>query len=394
MNFTSRILKVFTPFVLGYFITTYFRTVCSVFSPLIENSTQISTHMMGTVTSLYFLAFALMQIPTGVLCDHYGPRRTQSGLFFIVGIGSILFGLASGPALLVVGRALMGLGLGGGLMIAFTANRLFFNKGELPMLNSLTFSLGSLGTVGSSLPTEALLRTFSWSTISIAMGMITLAIAVIILIFVPDLKKNPHQTTLKDQISGLKVIFSERYFWKIAPMITLSLGALLSMQSFWISPWLRESINADSKTISLFLLAIGVATIFTVPVASFFSLLFSKFKGQMEWIAAIGAALSVLTQIFIVSKVWPGSYILWILFGFFSFFPMIGYTSISLHFPSKYSTRATTGLNLLTFTGAFFLQYLFGVIGAISLVAAFWTYIILQICSIIWFCFGEVGRYA
>lgn len=393
MSFTTRLVKIFAPFVTGYFVTSYFRTVTGVFAPFIEKDLGLTTTMMGFATSVYFLAFALMQVPAGVLADHYGPRRTQSALFYVAGIGAIVFGVANGPILLILGRFLNGAGLAGGLMIAFSANRLWFNNEELPMLNGLSFGLGSLGAIASSFPTVVLLHHFTWHTIAIWLGIITMIVATLIILVVPDPKKRHHHLTLRDQFSGLSVVFQDRYFWKLSPLVIVSLGALLSMQSYWIAPWLTKHINADAQTISLFLLVIAIVMIFSLPAASILSSIFSQRNGRKEWIIGLGALISITTQVIIVTGVWPGSYTLWGLFAFFSFFPMLGYTAIAMHFPGEYAARSTTGLNFLSFSGAFVMQYLFGLIAVSSILAAFWTYIILQLAALIWFCFGKVGRY-
>ena len=394
MSFTTRIIKIFLPFVVGYFATSYYRTMSAVFAPFIQSELSISSTMMSLLTAIYFLTFALMQIPAGVLSDHFGPRRTQSSLFFIGGIGSILFGFATGPTLLFVGRILLGIGMSGGLMIAFSANHIWFNKEELPLLNSLSFAFGSLGAIASSLPTQMLLEKYSWQSITIAAGIITIGIATLILFVVPDPKRLAKHINIKKKISGLRVIFKDRYYWKVAPLVATSLGVLLSMQSYWISPWLEKTNNSSHKTIAIFLLVIAILLIFSVPFASLLSTIFSRFKTRMEWIIGIGALISITSQILITLQILPASFILWGIFAFFSFFPMLGYTAIALHFPSEYSGRSTTCVNLLAFSITFLLQYLFGLVAVLSIVIAFWVYIIIQLCALIWFCFGKTGEYA
>lgn len=393
MGLATRLFRIFFPFMTGYFVTSYFRSMTAVFAPYIQSELGISMTVMAFATAVYFLAFALMQVPIGVFTDHYGPRRTQSALFYIAGIGSIIFGLANGPTLLFVGRFLIGAGLSGGLMIAFAANRIWFNQNELPMLNGLTFSLGSIGAVASSLPTVILLEHFSWHTIAIWLGVITMIIATLILIFSPDPKRHRHDLTLRAQFSGLNVVFHDRYFWKVAPLLIVSLGAMLSFQSYWITPWLVKTIGANAQKVSLFLLVMAIVMVFSMPVGSYICSHFTGRRGRIEWVMGIGTIFSIATQAIIASRILPGSYILWGLYAFFSFFPMLAFTSIALHFPGEYAGRSSTGLNFLAFSGAFMMQYLFGFIAVSSIVAAFWTFIFIQIAALSWFCFGKVGEY-
>ena len=40
---------------------------------------------LGLLTSAYFLAFGLAQLPVGVLLDRYGPRRVVATLLCVTG---------------------------------------------------------------------------------------------------------------------------------------------------------------------------------------------------------------------------------------------------------------------------------------------------------------------
>ncbi len=393
MTFAKRILIIFLPFVLGCFMSNYLRTVTAVLSPFIEGELSISAATMGLIVSSFFLCFALSQIPVGVFTDRYGPRRVQAALFYLAGIGSIIFGCAKGPLLLITGLVLIGLGVGGGLMIAFVANRIWFNKEDLPLLNSLVFGLGSIGAVISTTPSLVFVNATSWETVAITVGIATMLVATLILVLVPDPVRHSDHLTFKENFRGLKIILNDRYFWKVSPLVLTSIGSIMIMQSYWIFPWMNYVGNFSRKEISHLLLVIGVVLVFAPPTSSYIAVLFSRFKGNLEWAMGIGVAISILTQIAIVLRIWPQSSLLWGLYAFFSFVPLLGFTAISLHFPSEYAGRSSTGVNLVNFSGTFFLQCLFGLISRSSILASFCLMILFQIAALIWFCFGKVGRY-
>ncbi|MFX8055630.1 MFS transporter, partial [Acinetobacter baumannii] len=66
---------------------------------------------LGLLTSVYFLTFAAAQIPIGMLLDRYGPRRVQSTLMVVAALGSALFAASENFSMLLLGRALIGLGV-------------------------------------------------------------------------------------------------------------------------------------------------------------------------------------------------------------------------------------------------------------------------------------------
>ena len=81
----SLILRVFLPFVAGYYIAYLFRTINAVMAAPLATELGLGADDLGLLTSVYFLTFAAAQIPIGMLLDRYGPRRVQSVLLVIRG---------------------------------------------------------------------------------------------------------------------------------------------------------------------------------------------------------------------------------------------------------------------------------------------------------------------
>ena len=48
----------------------------------------LSASQLGLLTSAYFLAFALVQLPVGLLLDRFGPRRVESLLLLVAALGA------------------------------------------------------------------------------------------------------------------------------------------------------------------------------------------------------------------------------------------------------------------------------------------------------------------
>jgi hypothetical protein len=70
----SLILRVFLPFVFGYYIAYLFRTINAVMAVPLATELGLGADDLGLLTSVYFLTFAAAQIPIGILLDRYGPR--------------------------------------------------------------------------------------------------------------------------------------------------------------------------------------------------------------------------------------------------------------------------------------------------------------------------------
>src|ERR1700761_5772287 len=104
-------LRVFLLFSAGYFVSYVFRGVNLGFAPLITHELGLSAADLGLLTSLYFIGFALAQIPVGVLLDHFGPRRVTASMLLFAAAGIWVFGASHGLAGLMIGRFLIGVGV-------------------------------------------------------------------------------------------------------------------------------------------------------------------------------------------------------------------------------------------------------------------------------------------
>src|SRR5262245_59761769 len=90
------------------------RGCLSVVESTVRDDLGLSLRQTGLLTSVFFFAYALFQIPTGLLSDRWGPRRALT-LFGLLGAltvamsdGTLWVDAATGFIILVVARLLMG----------------------------------------------------------------------------------------------------------------------------------------------------------------------------------------------------------------------------------------------------------------------------------------------
>ena len=124
------ILRVFLPFVAGYYLAYLFRTINAVMASPLATELGLSAGDLGLLTSVYFLTFAAAQIPIGMLLDRYGPRRVQSTLMVVAALGSALFAASENFSMLLLGRALIGLGVAAALTAGHAGARALVSQGE------------------------------------------------------------------------------------------------------------------------------------------------------------------------------------------------------------------------------------------------------------------------
>ena len=89
------ILRVFIPFALGYFLSYLMRVINAVIAPDLVRELGLTAADLGLLTSANFLAFAVAQLPLGILLDRYGPRRTEAVLLLFAALGAFIFAMLS-----------------------------------------------------------------------------------------------------------------------------------------------------------------------------------------------------------------------------------------------------------------------------------------------------------
>jgi sugar phosphate permease len=130
--------------------------------PLIGQEFHLSPTVMGAVISAFFLGYATMQIPGGMLADRIGPRNSITlGVAFWSGF-SLLTGAAGSLANLMVVRVFFGLAEGIHPAAAFKALSAWFPPGERSRANGLVMSSNALGPMIAPILFASLVGAFGW----------------------------------------------------------------------------------------------------------------------------------------------------------------------------------------------------------------------------------------
>jgi MFS family permease len=135
MSLRNAIVSVLLPFAVGYYLSYLFRTINALSSSALGADLHFGAAELGSLTSAYFFTFAAMQLPIGIALDRFGPRRVQLALMPVAGAGSALFAVADNFSLLLLSRALIGLGVAAALMAGLKALVLWFPKERLALAN-------------------------------------------------------------------------------------------------------------------------------------------------------------------------------------------------------------------------------------------------------------------
>ena len=355
-------LRLYICFAAGYLLSYVFRNANAVISPELTGSLGISSSSLGLLTGAYFVAFAAMQIPAGMLLDRYGPRRVEPALLTVAGLGALAFAASDGIAGLTLARALIGAGVSVCLMAPLKAIATWYSRERHASLAGWMMVAGGCGALLSTEPLAAALSFMSWRNIFVGLGVATFAAAAAIFFTVPDTPSPAHAPGWEGQWRGVRNVFRSPRFWWVSPLGALAMGSFMAIQGLWSVPWLME-VNGYSREIAArHLLIMGVAILGGYLLIGVFSTALARRGIAPRHLFATGFFLHTLMLALIVSRAPSVTYALWALYGLGSSVNILGYTIVTEGFAAELAGRVNTALNLIMFVASFIAQWGIGIL--------------------------------
>ena len=348
----SPFIRVFLPFSAGYLISYLARVINAVAGAPISAEFGLTPGELGLLTSLYFFAFALAQLPFGVLIDKFGPRRVQSMLMLFAGAGSVLFAHATSYAELSVARLMIGFGTATCLTASFTAYRLWFPADRIPMINGLHMAAGSVGAFFGGTPTEALVQALGWRGVFDVIAGATVLASVATLLMVPRRDMQGTPPPMRRLLSELRGILAAKAFWRLCPVSSMVQGVLLSVGSLWAGPWLRDAANVSASGAAAWLSLIAIALM--IGFLGFGWLVQQAARGgrSSERVVIAGILAFFIVQFLMIVLPPQTAAPLWFLYAFTGAVGVSCFAVLAPAFPRAASGRVNTALNFFVFVVA------------------------------------------
>jgi MFS family permease len=393
-------LVVFCPFAAGYFLSYFFRNVNAVISRELATEFALAPSNLGLLTAAYFLAFAAFQLPLGVLLDRYGPRRVLAVLYAIAGLGALVFGLAEGFAMLTLGRALIGLGVAGGLMGAIKAYTLWFPPSRLATLTGLHIAVGGIGGLTATAPVEAMLGPFGWRALFYGLAALSAIAALLIVTIVPEKKLPGEGDSLGRQAAAFRIIFASGTFWRIAAPLVLTHAVYQALQGLWLAPWMYDVAGFDRATVARHLLygatAYAVGSVFFGAASD----RLARHGVSHLTVYKLGMVLTLAMFGLLAAGVTKGLLVTVSVYGFCSISAALAYAILTTRFAHGMAGRVNTAANLLMFLGSFLVQWGIGAVLRLYPVrdggyapdgyaTAFAILGVMQLVAVLWLLWGQ-----
>jgi predicted MFS family arabinose efflux permease len=263
--------------------------------------------------------------------------------------------------MLLISRVLIGVGVGACLMGPLTAYRIWFQDETQQRANSWMLMVGAIGMLSSSLPVQYFLPLVGWRAIFLCLALLTFVCILLIIIFIPKWQSKSIDNKHLNE-SKLSTVWNNPLFKSLVPMGFFSYGGLFAIQTLWAGPWMIRVSGYTPEESAQGLFIIYLCMLISFLVWGYFVPKFSKNVNDAIRLLKIGAPLNLLVLIIIIYLGPKAGSIHWALFIVSSIFLSLTQPAVGMAFSISNAGKALTSFNLLIFIGAFFIQWIIGLI--------------------------------
>ena len=346
-----------------YMTSQFFRNSVNVIGPDLAREYDLDARSLSLVASMFFLAFAIVQIPLGMAIDRYGPKICLIVPALIAVAGTLLFAFARNYWELVAARAVIGVGCSSFLMapLAIYAER--FAPSRFATLVGLQVGAGTLGSLGATAPLAWASAAWGWRNAFVAVAVLTVVIIVLLAVFIRDgeagkTRRKAKAESFGELCKGVVAASKIDSFWPIFIMQMIAYPAFGAIVALWSGPWLAQVYGIPLEPRGNMLFWMTLSQIIGLFIFGPADRWFSSYK--MPSMIGAGVCAGVLAVAALVPI--PAGLILayLVLLAFvFGFSPALTAHGKSL-FPPQLMGRGLSIMNIAAIGGVYLQQWLTG----------------------------------
>jgi MFS family permease len=257
----------------------------------------------GTIISFYDWAYAIMQIPLGIMMDRFGPRKLLSSAVIFCAFGSFLFAATTHINVACAARFLMGMGAACAFIGTLKLGTLWIPPQRFGTVIALTIILGAFGAYLGGHPLSTLIDATSWQAALGIVGLLGLILGVIIFIVI----QNPVSDQDEDDVSlhesyqnsvllGLRQVLISKQAWLMSLFSMLMYVPYNVWGVAWGVPFIQKASFISEKTAAdiIALMFLGAS------VGSPLFIAFSDFIRRRKFPMFTGAFIAVVIHLLVI----------------------------------------------------------------------------------------------
>ncbi|MBO1198506.1 MFS transporter [Staphylococcus simiae] len=219
----------------------------------------------GLLASFFSLGYALMQVPSGMLAEKFGPRKMITIALVWWSAFTILTGMIKHHGLIYLVRFLFGVGEAPMYPSNAVFNSFWFAKNEKGRASSALLAGSYFGPVLAPIVTIAIVNTFNWQAVFYIFGIVGILIAILWAIIAKDLPEqhkmvneaekrfimeNRDIVATEKSLPPWKNFLSHFSFYAIAIQYFV-VQFVISLFLIWLPTYLAEQFHVNFKSMAI-----------------------------------------------------------------------------------------------------------------------------------------------
>jgi nitrate/nitrite transporter NarK len=358
---TSRRSLIFGLFTCAYFLSYFFRSANAVIAPDLSADLSLGAEQLGLMTSLFYAAFAAVQVPLGAALDRFGARAVTPSLMLVTAIGALVFASAQSFGQLALGRALIGVGMAGVFMGSLKVFSQWFSVVKFARASGYLVGIGAMGALAAGTPLALVTQAVGWRTAFVVGAALVVASATSLYLWARNAPPGVEWRAAPGTRGSVAQVFRDGRFWRIAALDFFTVGTLLSMQGLWGGPLLFDVFDLPQVRAGNLLVALSVGAFFGYMVSGSLS----ERYGASRVLARTSVLFLVAQAAMIVGALSGRLWLVWVAypaFGFAGAFNVLLLAHARSVFPTTMTGRAVTAVNLFGIGGTALIQWGMGMI--------------------------------
>lgn len=256
----------------------------------------VQSYSLGILSAFFYNAYALMQVPIGMIVDRFGPRKILALSCLTTVMGTLIFSIAKSLSMASFGRLLIGAGSACALLGSIKLITLWFPPQRVGRLIGLTVFLGTLGASIGGPALAFFIEKTDWKFSFLLLAALGLCLTFTIWYVVKDKnpEENPWNRSLNTKngsaslLKGLLTIIRMPKIWIIAIYSALMYVPIAAFADLWGVPFMKEIYSLDRPAAASVISMIFIGAAIGSPISTFLS---DHYKTRL-WpmmIAAIGS---------------------------------------------------------------------------------------------------------
>jgi MFS family permease len=233
-----------------YLYEFFLRVLPGVLSYDIMHDMKITAYTFGIIGTCFYYGYISMQIPIGILCDRYGPKKLLTASIAACSVATIVFGYSYKPFLSGLSRLVVGVASAAAFIGPLSLTTKWYDKKYFALITGLIQVLGCVGAVFGGEPLAALTQHIQWRQAVIWAGMIGIILTFFYIIIIQDSPtkeiKQKETTSLKNELNRLKKVTNKRQNWYTGIAAMCCWAPIAIFSELWGIPFLMDLQHIDN----------------------------------------------------------------------------------------------------------------------------------------------------